>query len=125
MEKTRYAHYLINYHFVWCPKYRKKVLVGSVKKRLEEVLCELAEKMEFKILSLEIMPDHVHLFISALPRYSPAGLVNAVKGVSSRRLRQEFPELRNHALWTRTYYVGTAGEVSAETIRGYIEQCRK
>jgi len=116
---------MINYHFVWCPKYRRKVLVGPVKDRLEEVLCELAEKMDFKTLSLEVMPDHVHLFVSTLPRHSPAGLLNSIKGVTSRRLRQDFPELRKHALWTRTYYVGTAGQVSAETIRRYIEQCQK
>jgi putative transposase len=125
MERTRYAHYLINYHFAWCPKYRKKVLVGAVKNRLEEVLYELAERMDFNILSLEIMPDHVHLSVSTLPRYSPAGLVNAIKGVSSRKLRQDFPELRKHALWTRTYYVRTAGEVSTETVRRYIQQCQK
>jgi len=71
------------------------------------------------------LPDHIHLFVSAPPRYSPAQLVNLFKGISSRRLRQEFPALRRYPnrrhLWTTSYYVGTAGTVSAETIRHYIE----
>lgn len=83
--------------------------------------------MGVEVLSLSIQPDHVHLFVSAPPRYAPSVLINAIKGYTSRYLRQRFPELGEQTgvrLWTRTYYVGTAGTVSAETIRRYIEECQ-
>ena len=128
MRKTRYAHYTLNYHFVWCPKYRRKALTGEVAKRLRMIVDDIAGQMGFDVIALEVQPDHVHLFISAPPKYSPAKLINAVKGASSRRLRNEFPELKSavdeETLWTRTYYVGTAGHVSSETITRYIEECR-
>lgn len=120
MEKTRYAHYNINYHLVWIPKYRKPILVGGVKETLEKTLNEASK--EIKILSLNIQPDHVHCFVSAPPRMSPSSIVNILKGVSSRRIREKYPHL--NFKWTRTYYVGTAGRVSAETIKRYIEECQ-
>ena len=126
-KKTRWAHYNCNYHFVWIPKYRRKVLVGPVLHELEGLIHEVAKKNGFEILSLSIQPDHVHLFVSAPPRWSPADIVNLFKGYTSRRLREKFPELRKvnpHSLWSRTYYVGTAGDVSSETIRRYIEECQ-
>jgi len=128
MRKTRYAHYTLNYHFVWCPKYKRKVLRGEIAERLRMIVDDIAGQMGFDVISLEIQPDHVHLYVSAPPKYSPAKLINAIKGASSRRLRNKFPELRKavnkETLWTRTYYVGTAGHVSSETIRRYIEECR-
>lgn len=123
MEKTRYAHYNINYHFVWIPKYRKSILMDSIENTLEKTLKNASEDID--ILSLEIMPDHIHCSVSAPPRMSPSEIINILKGVSSRILRQEYSELQNHKhLWTRTYYVGTAGQVSAETIKKYIEECQ-
>ena len=128
MRKNRYAHCTLNYHFVWCTKHRRKALTGEVAERLRMIVDDIAGQMGFDVISLEIQPDHVHLFISAPPKYSPAKIINAVKGASSRRLRNEFPELRStvneETLWTRTYYVGTAGHVSSETIQRYIEECR-
>ncbi|RLI41054.1 IS200/IS605 family transposase [Candidatus Bathyarchaeota archaeon] len=128
MRKTRYAHYTLNYHFVWCPKYRRKVLTEEVAERLRMIIDDIAGQMGFDVISLEVQPDHVHLFVSAPPKYSPAQLINAIKGASSRRLRREFPELKGtvneESLWTRTYYVGSAGHVSSETIRRYIEECQ-
>jgi len=124
-KKTRYSHYNLNYHFVWIPKYRRKLLVGKIAVRLEELLKELAQKYDIEILDYSIQPDHVHLFVSAPPRFSPASLVNMFKGFTGRKLREEFPDLLKHhskKLWTRTYYVGTAGTVSAETIQYYIQQ---
>lgn len=126
MEKTRYACYNINYHLVWIPKYRKKILVGQIKADLEVAIHEIAEKLEIKIEGMEVMPDHIHLFVSAPPRYSPAKLVNAFKGAASHRLRNKYPDLKSlPSMWTKTYYVGTDGNVSAETIKRYIEECQK
>ena len=126
-RKTRYSVYNINYHFVWIPKYRRRVLVGDIKSYLTQVLEKTANENDIEILNLDIQPDHVHLFVSAPSRYSPAWLINTFKGVTSRRLRERFPHLRQlhpKSLWTRTYYVGTAGHLSAETIQRYIEEAQ-
>ncbi|WGI16679.1 IS200/IS605 family transposase [Methanonatronarchaeum sp. AMET-Sl] len=126
MGKTRYSRYQINYHFVWIPKYRRDVLTGDVKESLDKIIKEIIDRMNGEVLSLEIQPDHVHLFVSMKPKYSPAKIINAVKGASSRRVRNEHKELKEQgdSLWTRTYYVGTAGKVSDKTIRRYIEECQ-
>jgi putative transposase len=125
MEKTRYACYNINYHLVWIPKYRRKVLVGQIKADLETAINEIAEKLGIRIESLEVQPDQIHLFVSAPPRYSPANLINAFKGATSHRLRNKYPYLKSlPSMWTKTYYVGTAGHVSAEVIKRYIEECQ-
>lgn len=126
-KKTRYAHYNINYHFVWIPKYRRKILVGPVAEELERLIRKICDEREVEVLSLSIQPDHVHLFVSAPPRHAPSVLINTIKGYTSRYLRQKFPELSKYTgprLWTRTYYVGTAGTVSAETIQRYIAECQ-
>ncbi len=126
-KKTRYAHYNINYHFVWIPKYRRKILVGPIAEELERLTRKVCGEREVEVLSLSIQPDHVHLFVSAPPRHAPSVLINTIKGYTSRYLRQKFPELSKQTgprLWTRTYYVGTAGTVSAETIQHYIAECQ-
>ena len=124
-KKTRYSHYNLNYHLVWIPKYRHKILIGDIAKCLSELFRETADKNDIEILNESIQPDHIHLFVSAPPRLSPANIVNIFKGFTGRRLRQEFPSLLKHhreRVWTRTYYVGTAGSVSLETIQAYIQQ---
>ncbi len=131
-KRTPHCVYQINYHFVWIPRYRKKVLVGAVAKRLQAICATIATELEFEILALEVMPDHVHLFVSCPPKWSPAEVVRRFKGRSSRLLMQEFPQLKTtilsnsnygwETLWAEGYYIGTAGHVSAETIRRYIEE---
>ncbi len=114
---------MVNYHIVFCPKYRRKLLVGGIKKRLEEVMFDVALENGWKIISKEVMPDHVHLFVSADVRSRPEIVVKRFKGRSSRYLRNEFPELlKMPTLWTRSYFLSTAGNVSAATIKKYIEQ---
>ncbi len=126
-----HSAYIINYHLVWIPRYRKKVLVGPVEARLKELLAEIATQYGFEILAVEVMPDHVHLFVSAPPKFSPAEIVRLFKGITSRRLKKEFETFRRqywgeHAtLWAEGYYVGTAGHVSAETIKRSIEESQK
>jgi putative transposase len=126
--KTRWADYSIAYHFVWIPKYRRKVLTGEVQKATKELLAECCERHGFVLLALETDLDHVHIFVSAPPRYSPAEIANLLKGYSSRYLRARFPHLKKVCgkdhLWTQAYYVGTAGTVSAEIIRRYISECQ-
>jgi len=121
-EHSRNRVYLMNLHFVWCPKRRKKVLVGNVAKRLREILEQVAKEKQVKMLALEIQPDHLHLFVSISPQMVTHKLVKAFKGRSSNILRKEFPSLlKLPALWTNSYFVSTAGNVSSETIRKYIE----
>ncbi|MCL4518831.1 MAG: IS200/IS605 family transposase [Thaumarchaeota archaeon] len=113
----------MNYHFVWCPKYRRKVIVGAVEKRLKQLLQEKAEALDCKIIALETMPDHIHIFIQATPLLGPNRIVAGMKGYSSRILREEFPHLTSSlpTLWTRSYFVSTHGHVSSETIKKYVE----
>jgi len=121
-QHTRNKVYLINYHLIWCPKRRKPVLIGDVKKRLKNILHQVAEEKETKIIALEIMPDHLHLFISAYPTIPVHKIVKAFKGRSSNLLRKEFPHLlKLPSLWTHSYFVSTAGNVSNRTIQKYIE----
>jgi putative transposase len=113
---------LINYHFVWCPKRGQEVLVDVVAKRLRELIWQKANELECVVIALEIDPDHVHLFLGCPPTIAPYQIVHRIKGASSRILRQEFPELmKMPSLWTHSYFVSTAGNVSRETIRKYIE----
>lgn len=128
MNETRFrrnagAVYSLKYHIVWTPKYRRSVLSEPIAQRLKELLLEKAAEMEVETLAFEIMPDHVHIFISTDPTESPAHLVNQFKGYSSHKLREEFPELKSRlpTLWSRSYYVGSVGNVSEETIKLYIE----
>jgi putative transposase len=122
-KRTRHAAYNINYHFVWCPKYRRKILTGPIAIRLEELLREKAKEIGGEILDLTIQPDHVHLFCSFPPTIAPYQIMHRLKGYTAHELRREFDELNTRLpnLWTRSYYCGTAGHVSAATIQRYIE----
>jgi putative transposase len=121
-RRTAGAVYDLHYHLVWCPKYRRAVLTGAVETRLRALLAEKAAAMEVQIEALEVMPDHVQLFIAAPPTDAPQHLANQFKGSTSRVLRQEFPHLRSRlpTLWSRSYYIGSTGHVSEETIKRYI-----
>lgn len=121
--KNSSAVFSLKYHLVWCPKYRRPVLEGAIEKRLREVLEDVRAEHAWTIHALEVMPDHVHLFIESDPIYSVAEIVNRLKGASSRILRSEFPALRSRlpTLWSRSYYAGTVGAVSDAVVRRYIE----
>jgi putative transposase len=124
MEYQRDEHrvHLIIYHLVWTPKRRKSVLVNAIAadcRKLIEAKC--AEK-GWEIIELAIQPDHVHLFVRVWPSVSAADVVKEVKGVTSHELRETYPVLRRlPSLWTRSYFAATAGNVSSETIKRYIE----
>ncbi len=121
--KNSGAVFSLKYHLVWCPKYRRPVLDDVVAARLSEIIRDVSEEIEATIHVHEIMPDHVHLFVESDPRWSVAEIVNRLKGTSSRILRNEFPHLRSRlpTLCSRSYYAGTIGSVSEETVRHYIE----
>jgi putative transposase len=122
-KATRHSRYHIYYHLVWIPKYRKRSLEGQVKERLEGILVEIAKGKGLEIDGLEIMPDHIHLFVSSLPNNAPSLLVNWFKGISSRLYNHRYKDGRIR--WTNAYYIGTAGTVSKDTIQKYIEEQTK
>ena len=114
---------LINYHFVWCPRRRRKVLIGAVERRLKELIYESVKSLDVKIVALEVMPDHVHAFLNCPPTIAPYQVIHKVKGYTARYLRQEFIELTKlPSMWTRSYFCSTAGNVSSETIKRYIAE---
>ncbi len=124
--RTGHAVYRLNYHFVWIPKYRVKVLKGDIAERAKEIFQEIAEQYEFVMDTLEVMPDHVHVFLSAPPRYVPAQIANIMKSISAKKLFEEFPQIRkilwHSKLWADGYYVGSSGEeVTADMVRRYIK----
>ena len=114
---------LINYHFVFCPRYRRKIFdIPHVEDRFKELTQQVCKELDIEILAMECHHDHVHLFLKCWPQQSPAGIMKKIKGASSRVLRDEFPVL-SHApsLWTRSYFVSTAGDVCSTTIQRYVE----
>ena len=120
------AVFNIGYHLIWCPKYRRKVLVGGIERRLKELLRDKANKIDVKIENMEVLSDHVHLFVKSSPINSPHYIVQQLKGFSSRMLRQEFPSLlKMPSLWTRSYYCESVGHISEKTIKRYIEDQKK
>ncbi|MDR1379218.1 MAG: IS200/IS605 family transposase [Synergistaceae bacterium] len=113
----------IGYHLIWCPKYRRKVLVGDVEIRLKELLYEKADEIDVQIAKLDIMPDHIHAFVKTRPINAPHYIVRQLKGYTARVLRLEFPHLlKMPSLWTRSYYCESVGHISEKTIMKYIEE---
>ena len=115
------AHNL-NYHVVWCPKRRAPVLIGNISDDLKDILRSTCASLSIEIQALEVMPDHVHLFVSCGPKISPHVLVKKMKGASSNLLRKKYPQLlKLPALWSSSYYAGTVGNASETVVRMYIE----
>jgi putative transposase len=120
VRSTRHSKYNINYHLVWIPKYRRPVLTGEVAAHLSDIFRTIADRKGLEILSMEIMPDHIHLFVSSPPQNAPSLIVNWLKGISARMYNYWYGD--TPIKWTNSYYVGTAGTVTAETIKKYIEE---
>ncbi|MFS0615157.1 IS200/IS605 family transposase [Lederbergia ruris] len=118
---------LLNYHFVFCPRYRRKIFLNeAVDLRFKQLVQKICEKYGFKIVAMKTDKDHCHLIVNTLPTFSPADVMNKVKGGTSKILREEFAHLNKMpSLWTRNYFVSTAGNVSSETIKRYVEMQRK
>ncbi len=124
MDYKRDEHrvHLLVYHIVWTPKRRKAVLKNKIAQRCKELIHQKCEEKGWTILNLAIQPDHIHLFIQTWPDNSPSEIVKEIKGITSYHLRREFPELlKIPSMWTRSFFVATAGNVSQEIIQKYIE----
>lgn len=132
LRSTRHCKYHSGHHFVWIPFKRRRIfktdeIIAATKKYVIEAI----ENNEMTLIAIEVdrvAMDHVHVFVSFPPRMSASQAVNVMKGYSSRRLRMEFPDLKNlhlkSQLWARSYYWGTTGNVSAQVVKRYIEECQ-
>ena len=126
-RRTKTTVSFIHYHFVFCPRYRRKIFLNSqVEERFKTLVREICDELESEVIAMECNQDHVHLFLNTLPTFSPTDIMAKIKGVTSKKLREEFPHLQHlPSLWTRSYFVSTAGNVSSETIRRYVENQKK
>lgn len=123
--KGRGYVYSLQYHLVWCVKYRHKILIGYIEKRLKEMLIQISIDNEFEIVEMETDEDHIHLLISCKPQHYIPNMVKALKGNSARFLFKEYPALKsklwNGHLWNPSYFVSTVGDTNEETIKAYIQ----
>jgi putative transposase len=125
-EHDNHNVHLIVYHLVFCPKRRRKILVGPIRQRLQQIILEVASENNWKIIELAIQPDHVHLFLRSNPRTLPTDFARLIKERSAHVLREEYPFLKRLLpLWTRSTFYSTAGNVSSETIQHSIERQSK
>ncbi|WP_062105670.1 IS200/IS605 family transposase [Bacillus niameyensis] len=126
VKKGRGYVYSIQYHLVWCVKYRHKVLVGNIEVRLKELLHQIADDNGFTILEMESDQDHIHLLVDCTPQHSISTMIKALKGVSARLLFKEYPELKKKLwcghLWNPSYFVATVSEQTEAQIRQYIQK---
>jgi len=127
VRKTRHSVYNINYHLVWIPKTRMKILATPFKETVENTIYKVCAWNDWKALALQIMPDHVHFFVSAPPKWAPAQIVQSLKAWTSKELREKFSVIRQTRpetddLWASSYYCGTSGHVSAEQVAMYIRE---
>jgi putative transposase len=126
-KSNRHVIYSCKYHVVFCPKYRRAVLVAKVDERLKAIIREVIAETSSELIELEVMPDHVHLLVDVDPQFGIHKLVKAIKGRSSRLLRQEFPALRSRlpTLWTNSYFVSTVGGSPLAVVKQYIENQKR
>ena len=119
--------YSCKYHVVWCPKYRRKVLVSPVSERLRELIIQKCLEINVDIIEMEIMPDHVHLLIEVDPQFGINRATRSIKGFTSHTLRKEFPSLKTRlpTLWTNSYFVSTVGGAPLDVIKQYIENQKR
>ncbi|WP_273837605.1 IS200/IS605 family transposase [Halococcus sp. PRR34] len=126
VRRGNHTVYTINYHFVWCPKYRHAIL-DRIELSLERSIHNVAEKRGYDVLSLHIGPDHVHLFLSAHPKYAPSEIARTVKSITAREMWEQHESLLSRffwggGFWERSFYVGTTGEMSSRTVEMYINR---
>ena len=122
-RRTNTTVSLINYHFIFCPRYRRKIfLIPNVEVRFKTLVKEKCKELNIEIIAIECDKDHTHMFLNCLPTFSPSDIMQSIKGYTSKILREEFVELQKMpSLWTRSYFVSTTGNVCSETIKKYVE----
>ncbi len=124
-QHTKHVTYKLAYHFVWCPKYRKHILTGKIAAFVEQEIRRISEANTWTIGALNMQEDHVHLFLSAPPSVAPSQVAHTLKGTTVRKVFQRFPEVKKQlwsgTFWSRSYYVGSVGDMSVDVVLKYIE----
>lgn len=125
-KRTGHSKHLVQYHIIWCPKFRFEVLTGDVESVLKDIIKNISKEYKYEIKALEVMPDHIHLFVATKPTVAPTDVVRTIKSITAVKLFKEFPELKNFysrvgSLWSKGYFVSTVGNVSEKTVQKYIE----
>lgn len=124
-KHTKHTTYTIGYHLVWCPKFRKEVLTGEVASFVDAEIRRLCEQNTWTLGALNVQEDHVHLFVGAPPAIAPSQIANTLKGITARQVFKRFPGMRKQLwgghFWSRSFYVGTVGDMSADVVQKYIE----
>ena len=120
---TETTVYCCRYHIIFCPKYRRKVLLEPIAERFKQIVMSMQEEQNFYVLSMEVMPDHVHMLLDIDPTIGVNVVVARIKGKTAHILNREFPELTRKlpTLWTRSKFIATVGSVSLEVVKKYIE----
>lgn len=120
---TEHLVFCCRYHVIFCPKYRRKVLIHGIDERFKEIVLSMQEEQNFKVLEMEVMPDHVHLLLDVDPTIGVNTLVGRIKGKTAHILCREYPEIRRRipTLWTRSKFIATVGSVSLDVVKKYIE----
>ena len=122
---ARTCVYNIGYHIVWSTKYRRKVIIGDIDRRIKDIFLSVSQEFDFKIVEMEVMPDHCHVFVSCHPKIPPSQIVKYLKGISARKLFIEFPSIKRKLwgghLWNPSYYIGTVGNMSKDIVLKYIQ----
>jgi putative transposase len=124
-QHTKHVTYKLAYHFVWCPKYRKQILVGKLATFIEQEIRRIGFANTWTVGALNVQADHVHLFLGAPPSIAPSQIAHMLKGTTAHKVFQHFPEVKKQlwggAFWSRSYYVGSVGDMSVDTVLKYIE----
>jgi len=115
--------YSCMYHVIFCPKYRRSVLIDKIANRFKELVKDKQEEYKYQVLEQEVMPDHVHMILDVNPKIGIYTVVSKIKGYTSNILREEFPELKSKlpTLWTHSRFISSVGNVSLEVVKKYIE----
>lgn len=125
-HSNNHCKYLIQYHIIWCPKFRFSVLKNGVDETLKRILGDICKKYGYVIRALEVMPDHIHIFVDCPYTVAPCDIVRTLKSISAIELFREYPELKRFyarcgSLWSPGHFISTIGHISAETVTRYIE----
>ena len=126
-KSTSHCKYLCQYHIIFCPKFRYSVLNGNIETSLKEILIGVANRYEYEIIQIEVMTDHIHIFVGAKPTVDPMDIVRIFKSITAIELFKKYPKLKSFygkcgSIWSVGKFMSTVGNVSAETIKKYIAE---
>ena len=125
-QASNHAVFSLGYHIIWCPKYRHKVLTGAIETELKRILAETCTHYGWSLQEIEVMPDHVHIFVQADHLTAPVEIAKTLKSISAVHIFNTFPKLKarkfwGSGLWSRGTYYASVGHISEDAIRRYIE----